>query len=29
MALPVIPTLKLTEKGLFDSEHFPFTTLFV
>jgi adenine deaminase len=29
MALPVIPKLKLTDKGLFDGEHFFFTSLFV
>jgi adenine deaminase len=29
MALPVIPKLKLTDKGLFDGEHFFFTDLFV
>ena len=29
MALPVIPKLKLTDKGLFDSEKFAFTELFV
>lgn len=28
MALPVIPELKLTDKGLFDSEKFQFTPLF-
>lgn len=28
MALPVIPRLKLTDRGLFDSEHFCFTPLF-
>ncbi len=29
MALPVIPELKLTDKGLFDSKSFAFTNLFV
>jgi adenine deaminase len=29
MALPVIPRLKLTDKGLFDAERFAFTNLFV
>ena len=29
MALPVIPTLKLTDKGLFDVENFNFTDLIV
>jgi adenine deaminase len=29
MALPVIPKLKLTDKGLFDGEKFTFTSLFV
>lgn len=29
MALPVIPTLKLTDLGLFDGEKFAFTELFV
>lgn len=28
LALPVIPELKLTDRGLFDSEHFQFTQLF-
>jgi len=28
MALPVIPKLKLTDKGLFDGERFAFTSLF-
>ena len=27
MALPVIPTLKITDKGLFDAAHFQYTTL--
>lgn len=29
MALPVIPKLKLTDKGLFDGERFAFISLFV
>ena len=29
MALPVIPKLKITDKGLFDAETFSFTSLFV
>ena len=29
MALPVIPKLKITDKGLFDVEQFDFTSLFV
>jgi len=28
MALPVIPSLKMTDKGLFDGERFEWTTVF-
>jgi adenine deaminase len=28
MALPVIPKLKMTDKGLFDGEHFQFISVF-